>query len=1108
MQLIEGQFRLSASDLMRFKGCRHATTLDLRRLEVGDLRPDVDGEEAALLQAQGDAHELGFLDRLKSDGRDVVEISIAGRSIEECVASTMAAMRSGADVIFQGAMLDGAWGGYSDFLEKVDVPSALGNWSYEVVDTKLKRRPDPKHVLQLCLYSDMLTDMQGRAPEHAHLELGDGTRFSVRLDEVSAYARRSRMKLQQFLDDRPPTDPEPVAACALCRWKSHCEEVWQETDSLALVANITRVQRDKLRAAGIDTMSDLSQTEARIPRMTAETWSRLRTQARLQVARRAGGEPDFVLRTEVEGRGFDLLPQPDEGDLFYDIEGDPYYPDGGLEYLHGIWLKKDGEWQFVEFWAHDRDEEAVLTRDLLDFLSAHMREHPKAHIYHYANYEVAALRRLTSLHRTREAAMDQLQRERRFVDLHKVVAGSLIASEKGYSIKDLEAFYMPKRQGEVATAGASVVAYEEWRRTGRQQILDEIKDYNRTDCISTKLLRDWLVESVRPEGPYPILGDAPGPIADEKVRTENDEDDMLRERLRPVAGRLGETVATLLLDLSRFHQREDKPAYWAIFDRLAQDSEDLLDDLECLQGLEAVGPERKVKRSVERNYRFPEQQTKLREGKTPCVKPATMPESINLVSLDEEHRTVVLRRATAKGPLPDRLDLLPPRPLDNRIMRMAVKATTDRIIEEDPRASAITDLLTRAQPRIDGVEPGSQIVAEGADLVEATVSAIGSMQDSVLAIQGPPGTGKTYVSAEAIVSLVASGRRVAVSSNSHRAIANLLKAVAEGAQKRGVTCRIAQKVSDAADAVEHPSVNVVRDNDAPEIATADVVGATSWHFARYDEAAFDHLIIDEAGQVSLANVMAMSRAARNIVLVGDPMQLPQPIQGAHPGDSGLSSLEYLIGEHRAVPASKGIFLPTTRRLHDDVCAFISRAVYEGRLDNDPGASAQMLLASDGTDIAGARIVDVPHSGRSQVSPEEVESVRTEIDSILGATFVDREGATHVVEREHLIVVAPFNAQVNALKTALGPDVKVGTVDLFQGQEAPICIVSMTTSDGEEIPRGLEFLFSLNRINVAVSRAKISARVLASPALLDTPVRTVEQMKLANTLCLLEEHGRR
>jgi predicted RecB family nuclease len=1087
MQSIDGRFRLSASDLMRFKGCRHATTLDLRKLEIGDLEPDVDGEEAALLQAQGDAHELAFLERLKADGRQVVEIETKGRTIEDCVASTLEAMRSGADVIFQGAMLDGVWGGYSDFLEKVGAPSELGEWSYEVVDTKLKRRPDPKHVLQLCLYSDMLADMQGRPPEHAYLELGDGSRFTVRLDEVSAYARRSRRMLQQFIDDRPATSPEPVTACALCRWKSHCEEVWRETDSLSLVANATRSQRDKLREAGIGTMTDLAQATTRIPRMTTETWERLRTQAGLQVARRAGGDPDFVLRDQADGRGFDLLPEPDEGDLFYDIEGDPYYPDGGLEYLHGIWMLKDGDWDFVDFWAHDRSEEAKLTHDLLDFLSSHMRAHPKAHIYHYANYEIAALRRLTSQHRTGEAAMDQLQRERRFVDLFKVVAGGLIASEKGYSIKDLEAFYMAKRDDEVATAGASVVAYEEWRRTRRQEILDEIRDYNRTDCISTKLLRDWLVSEVRPDGPYPVFGDTPGPKADEKVQAEEEEDEALRERLVPVGVKLGEDVATLLLDLSRFHQREDKPAYWAIFDRLAQDSEDLLDDLECLQGLEATGPAIKDKRSFEREYRFPEQETKLRVGKTPCVKPATMPEGINLVALDEEARTVVLRRSTAKGPLPNRLDLLPPRPIDNRIVRKAMASTTERIIAGDPRASAIVDLLSKTHPRIDGVEPGAAIVAEGGDLVEGTIEAIGAMRD---------------------VALVGSGRRVAVSSNSHRAIGNLLKGVAEEAEAQGVDCRIAQKVSDPTDAGDHPAVQVVRDNEAAEIAAADVVGATSWHFARYEDAAFDHLVIDEAGQVSLANVTAMSRAARNIVLVGDPMQLPQPIQGAHPGESGLSSLEYLIGDQRTVPADRGIFLPTTRRLHDDVCAFISRAVYEGRLENDDAASAQSLVGPDGTDLAGARIVDVRHEGRSQVSPEEVERVQTEIEAVSGARYVDRNGELHVVRSEDVIVVAPFNAQVNALRSALGADVKVGTVDLFQGQEAPVCIVSMTTSDGEEIPRGVEFLFSLNRINVAVSRAKVAARVIASPSLLDTPVRTVEQMKLVNTLCLLEEHGQR
>lgn len=1107
MQIVAGQFRLSASDLMRFKGCRHATTLDLRRLEVGDLLPQEDGEEAALLQAQGDAHELAFLDRLKKEGRNVIEIATDGRSIEECVEATIAAMQSGADVIFQGAMLDGSWGGYSDFLERVEIPSELGNWSYEVVDTKLKRRPDPKHVLQLCLYSDMLADMQGHPPEHAHLELGDGSRFTVRLNEVSAYARRSRRMLQRFIEERPSTEPEPVAACTLCRWNSHCQEFWRDTDSLSLVANITRIQRDKLREAGINTMTELAETTTRIPRMTIETWKRLQTQAKLQIARRAGGSPDFVLRDAIEGRGFDLLPQPDDGDLFYDIEGDPYYPDGGLEYLHGIWMLKEGKWDFVDFWAHDREEEADLTHELLEFLSSHMRKHPKAHIYHYANYEIAALRRLTSQHRTGEAAMDQLQRERRFVDLFKVVAGGLIASEKGYSIKDLEAFYMAKRDDEVATAGASVVAYEEWRRTGSQNILDEIREYNRTDCISTKLLRDWLVAEVRPEGPYPLFGEVPGPAADAKVETEREEDELLRARLQPVADKLGDEVATLLLDLSRFHQREDKPAYWAIFDRLAQDSEELLDDLECLQGLEATGPAIRDKRSYEREYRFPEQETKLRPGKAPCIKPAVMPETINLASLDQDTRTAVLRRSTAKGPLPDRLDLLPPRPIDNRVVRKAVTSATDRIIAGDPRSSAMIDLLGRSHPRIDGLASGNAIIAEGEDLVEGAVNAIRRMRDTVLAIQGPPGTGKTYLSAKAIIALVATGHRVAVSSNSHRAIGNLLKGIAEEAAESGTACRIAQKVSDSADAIDHPAIEIVTANEAPEIGDADVVGATSWHFARYEDAAYDHLVIDEAGQVSLANVMAMSRCARNIVLVGDPMQLPQPIQGAHPGQSGHSSLEYLIGDHRTVPADRGIFLPTTRRLHDDVCAFISRAVYEGRLANDAAASAQRLLAQDGTDLAGARIVTVIHEGRSQVSPEEIERVQAEIEAVVGSRYVDRAGSTHIIGRKDVMVVAPFNAQVNALRAALDAEVKVGTVDLFQGQEAPVCIVSMTTSDGEEIPRGLEFLFSLNRINVAVSRAKIAASVVASPALLDTPVRSVEQMKLVNTLCLLEEHSR-
>jgi predicted RecB family nuclease len=1107
MRMQGGEIRLSASDLMRFKGCRHATTLDLRHMEVGDLRPAADGEEAELLQRQGDEHELAYLAGLKASGRTVVEVEKDGLPLERSVEATAEALHAGPDIVFQGALLGGAWGGYSDFFERVERPSALGGFSYEVVDTKLKRRPDPKHVLQLALYSDLLAAVQGVAPEAAHLQLGDGTRFTVRLAEVSAYARHARTVFEAFLRDRPATTPEPVSACALCRWKEHCRAEWDRTDSLALVAGITKSQRAKIEAAGLNSLTALAGNADRIPRMAPETQARLRTQAQLQMARRAGGPPGFRLRDFVPGKGFGLLPAPDDGDVFYDIEGDPYH-EGGLEYLHGLWYRDDGDWTFRAFWAHDREAEGRAVADLLAFLVEHLRRHPRARIYHYANYEIAALRRLTAEHRVGEAAMDQLQRERRFVDLFKVVSGALIASEKGYSIKDLEAFYMEKRDADVATAGASVVFYEKWRETGDDDLLAKIHDYNRTDCISTQLLRDWLVRDVRPAGmAWPQLGEMPDAGALSNVDAEDAEVEALRARLAPVRERLGGAAADLLLDLNFFHKREDKPAWWAIFDRLAQDSEELLDDLECIQGLEAVAPPVKVTaKSFERTYRFPLQETKLRAGKKPCVKPAAMPEDIDLRSIDMDGNTLVLRRSTAKGPLPDRLDLIPAKPIANGALRNAIAAVTDAIISVDKSARAVEQLLTQAAPRfVDGPRPQGVIDADG-DLPAQTSAAIAAMDGTTLAMQGPPGTGKTYVSALSIVDLVRSGCRVAVSSNSHKAIGNLLEAVAARAAAEGVVCRVVQKGNDDGEDDAHPGIVMVSDNDAPEIAAAHVVGATAWHFARYPGPAFDHLVVDEAGQVSLANIMAMSRAATNLVLVGDPMQLPQPLQGTHPGRSGESCLEYLIDGHRIVPADRGIFMPISRRMHPKVCGYISAAVYEDRLHPDEAAGVQTLTVAGGASFVGAGVRAIDHAGRSQVCPEEIAAVRGQIDAVVGATYRNRSGATRTIGHADILVVAPYNAQVNALRAALPPAVRVGTVDRFQGQEAPVCLVSMTTSSGEELPRDIDFLFSLNRINVAVSRAQAAAVVYASPLLLETPCRTVREVTLVNALCLLREHG--
>lgn len=1102
--MIDGALRLSASDLMRFKGCAHASALDLRMLEQGDLKPDEDSAETELLQRQGDEHELAFLEQLKAEGRSIVEIPKDNLTLEASVELTRQALAAGPDVVFQGAFLGGAWGGYSDFLERVDAPSDLGAFSYEVVDTKLKRSPDPKHILQLSLYSDLLAEIQGLTPAQAHLQLGDGQRFSANLSEVSAYARLSRRKLEAFLAERPATRPEPVAACGLCRWQSTCRAEWEGIDSLALVAGISRGQRAKLEAAGVFTMGGLAEINTRIPSLASATQQRLQVQAQLQSQRRSGGSPAFALKDAEPGKGFGLLPEPDEGDVFYDIEGDPYYPDG-LEYLHGFWLKVDGAWTFKDFWAHNRDEEGKAVGGLLGFLANHLRKHPKAHIYHYAHYEVAALRRLTARHRLGEAIMDQLQRELRFVDLFRVVSGGVIASETGYSIKDLEVFYMEKRAGEVATAGASVVVYEQWRQTRDDALLEQIRAYNETDCRSTQLLRDWLVEKVRPSQiAWRQLGAAPEAEPLANIAEEDAATALLKARLGPVRERYGDEVGDLLLDLGDFHAREDKPAWWAIFDRLARESEDLVDDLDCLTGLEAIGPPIADKRSFVRTYQYPEQETKLRVGRKPCVKPADRPISVDIHDLDPVRRTIVLRSTPRNFELPEHLDLIPAKPIGNTALRDAIAAVREGFIAGAPLRS-VQDLLTRAPPRfVGGARPGR--VVDGTEaLPEATCHAVAAMDETVLAIQGPPGTGKTYVSAMAIVDLVRSGRRVAVSSNSHKAISNLLEAIEARALLQGVPCRIVQKTSEDEDEGEASTIARVTSNDAPEIAAAQVVGATAWHFARYGNAAFDHLFIDEAGQVSLANLVAMARAARNLVLVGDPMQLAQPSQGLHPGRSGESCLEYLMNGHRVIPGDRGIFMPVSRRMHPGVCGFVSKAVYDGRLESDDGAAAQRLIGGEGENLVGARLVPIVHDGRSQVCPEEIETIAASIDALLGSTFRDREGVERPISHADILVVAPYNAQVNALRQALPKAVRVGTVDRFQGQEAPVCLISMTTSSGEELPRDIDFLFSLNRINVAVSRAQVTAWMFASPKLLETPCRTIREMTLVNTLCMLAEY---
>ena len=1094
MRDLGGRTLLSATDLMRFMGCQHATTLDLAHMRGDGPEPRADTEDAELLQRHGDAHEAAHLASLTATGRSVIEIARGDLAAD--AAATRAALAEGAEVVFQGAFLSGAWGGWSDFLERVDRPSALGPFSYEVTDTKLKRQPHPKHVLQLVLYSDLLAEVQGAAPEHAHIQLGTGERATLRLADFSAYARAARARLEAFVADPAPTRPVPCADCGLCRWADHCASVWAAEDSLFTVAGITRTQVKKLEAAGVTTLAALAQLDGTVRGMAEPTRERLVAQAKLQQARKTGG-PSFTLRPRVEGKGFDLLPEPQPGDLFYDIEGDPLY-DGGLEYLHGVWSAETG---FRAFWAHDHAAEAKALEELLKFFRAHLEQYPTARIHHYAPYEVTALRRLTTKYGIGEAFLDRLMRERRLVDLYAVVRGGLIASEPNLSLKSLEVFYGVERSGEVTTSGGSVVAYERWRETGEAAILAEIEDYNRIDCVSTQKLRDWLV-GIRPAAPWPVFA----PPADAREAEDDADAEALRAQLAG-SGLPPERQAALFA-LGQFHAREVKPAQWAVFDSAAKDEDALIDDLDALAGLEAIGPPEPVKRSVRRAYRFPPQETKLRAGRKATVPVLDgSPATVNIETMDPVAGEIILKVGVAKAHLlDDRLTLHPDWPVNTDVIAQAVR---DVIADQcgPKQFRALDDLLARTPSRLTG-GASHDILGDG-DPVKGAIAAVRRMDETVLPIQGPPGTGKTYVTARAILALVRDGHRVGVSATSHEAIRNVLMGCIDALELDDPDIdledvELAYKVGQLAEGetVDIPGITCVEQNDDPALHTAHVVGGTAFLFSRPEFGqTLDWLFVDEAGQVSLANLLAMGKAARNIVLVGDPQQLPQVIQGAHPEPANLSCLDWLLDGHPTVPRDRGIFLPLSRRMHPEVCRFISDQVYEGRLTSHPD-TARQRVAGTAFPEAGAFWIPVAHEGNAQVAREEVAAIGAAITELLKGQWTDRNGATRPLRESDIIVVAPYNAQVNASRAALPQGVRVGTVDKFQGQEAPVCLVSMTASSADETTRGMEFLLSLNRINVAVSRAKGLALVFGAPRLREAKCETVEQMRLVNTLCAL------
>ena len=1139
MKLDSDDLRLSAGDLANYLACRHLTDLDLART-LGRIGAPQQAawkeEERQVLFEAGMEHENTYLRHLEQSGKSV-ERPDAGPG------ATERAMRRGADVIVQASLRSGRWFGRADLLRRVERRSELGAWSYEVVDTKLSRNTKAGTILQLCLYSDLVASIQGVEPHRMFVvsprndEKEPFVEEEFLVSDFAAYYRLIRRKLEDAIRDGQDAEdiatyPDPVPHCELCAWQIPCLKRRRADDDLSLVADLGRRQRRQFREWGLDTLAGLGSRKAPLPRPdrgSPATYEAAREQARVQLEGRKRGKPYHELLPREEGRGLALLPEPSPGDLFFDIEGARFVGPRGFEYLFG-WTDADGE--YYPLWAFDPAGskrfavgERRVFENFVDTVMERRERHPDMHLYHYGAYEPSAVKHLMGHFDTRGEEVDRILRARLFVDLHTVVRQSLRASVERYSIKDLEPFYGFERGTDLRAANDHRHRLERLLETGRRgevsrETLGIVEAYNRDDCASLIGLRDWL-EALRSDlvagGEELPRPEAPSGDPSETVAEEDERLALVRRRLLaslpedPSDDEPAQRSQRLLASLLGWHRREKRASWWEFFRLKEMSAEDLRQENKGLTGLKPAGRRTPGRGTPTDIYRYESQDTTIRAGeqvRTPGGEPLG-----TVAAIDTSRRQIEVKKHRATEETHPETIYAASEPIRTE----ALEATLERLgnfvaergLADTEDYAACSDLLLRRPPR------GLPAAAEDA------VRLVLDLDRGVLPIQGPPGTGKTRTGAAMICALVRAGKKVGITATSHAVIGNLLDATAREAARSNLDWRCVRKVGGAPNRKRtteesrgpvEETTNNAEVLEALSTGEAGVAAGTAWMWSREEFASsVDVLFVDEAGQMSLANTLAGAHAASTLVLLGDPQQLDQPLQGSHPEGADASALGHLLGDRRTMPSEQGLFLARTWRLNPSLCRFTSEVFYEGALEPAPGLERpgrHSLSGAGDLDGAGLRYLPVEHEGNQSASPEEAVQVAAVVSRLLGGgvSWTDREGNTKPLTEQDLLIVSPYNAQLAELRRLL-PDARLGTVDKFQGQEAPVVFYSMATSSAEDAPRGMDFLYSLNRLDVATSRAQCLTVLVLNPKLFEPECRTPHQMRLANALCRYRELAR-
>lgn len=1163
MKLAKGQVRLSASDLSNHLACRHVTTLDLQVARGLREAPQRNDPDLAIILERAARFETSYLAHLAAHGNSVENLAHIGIKEEERLLSeTVAIMSRGVDVIAQGALSDGVWFGRVDVLRRVERPGKWA-WSYEAADTKLARETKGTTILQLSLYSELLAGAQDAEPERFYVVTPAGEEFTeegYRVDEYAFYYRYVKNRLIDAVQRTTAenaakaagtgqyalaferemeglnTYPEPVEHCDVCRWFRECNDQRRRDDHLSFVAGIRRQQRDQFEEWNAGTMARLAvlatPLQQRPRHGSKEAYEKVQKQARIQVDAREQNTLKCELLEITEGMGLCRLPEPSVGDMFVDLEGDPFVGDHGLRYLFGFATKgASGELQYQKRWALGPTSEKEGFEWLVDEIMQRRESDPKMHVYHFGVYEPAAFKDLMGLYATREDEIDRMLRAGVLVDLHLAFKQGVRASVEEYSLKKVEAFYDFKRSVPLEESRAAMRYVEHRLELGRmgpdipEKFRIALETYNADDCFSTARLRDWLegkrrklVESGTPVLRFLDRDEAPSADVEEQLTRTQKLVEQLTKGIPPEGERSPEQQAQwLLAQLLDWHRRDAKPKAWRYFDLRAMEDADLLDEKDAIAGLTFLKRVPLEDGSLADRYSFPPQETSIRADDKKEAH-YRLQRIGTVAAIDPVARYVDIKKANdAAATHPTSIFVKEPyrnpKAQQDSLYRLGCWVRDNGISGPGPW-QGVRSYLCRRPPRLKSSEKLE--ISEFEDFAVELARLVSALDASVLPVQGPPGSGKTTNAAHAIGALVKKrGLRIGVTALSHSVILHLLRTIVTEVSS-SIRC---MHKSDGKDHGDVEGIVITQSNGvarkALESQSVDVLGGTAFLWAREEFAnSVDVLFVDEASQISLADLAAISQAAESVVLIGDPQQLARPGDAAHPPGAELSSLEHILsdperGELKTMPPELGLFIDETKRLHPNICDFTSSIFYEARLRAREFTRAQLLEGHPWLKGAGLWYVPVLHEGNTNSSPEEVEIIEGIVKSLLRPEvrwFRSRESSKPLKEgkeEEGILIVAPYNAQVADLSARL-PNAWVGTVDKFQGQQAAVVIYSMTTSSPADAPHGMEFLYSLKRFNVATSRAKTAVIVVGSPELFEPECRTPRQMQLANALCAYRE----